>query len=279
MNSIATGMMPAPMIAATQPPAASLVGKPKSTGRASSGIGRMRNVASVTMPSWPSEPTTRPSRSRPPTVEIGPADLDDRAVDKHHFDAEHIVGRHAIFQAMRAAGIHADIAGDRAGKLRRRIGRIEEALGHHRIRDREIGHAGLHADRAIGVIDVEDARHFGDADDDRIFLRDGAARERRAGAARNDVDAFLMQKGHDGGKLFGRARQDDGERHAAIGGQRIGLEGAALVLGRDQRLRRDKGLRPAMIASRRARMDASGFGNWMPVMPEHATKACRRQAF
>jgi hypothetical protein len=63
MNSIAPGMMPAPMMAATHEPACSLVGKPNSTGRAPSAERRMRTVASVTMPSWPSEPTIRPSRS------------------------------------------------------------------------------------------------------------------------------------------------------------------------------------------------------------------------
>ena len=37
--------------------------KPSSIGRAPSAARRMRTVASVTMPSWPSEPMTRPSRS------------------------------------------------------------------------------------------------------------------------------------------------------------------------------------------------------------------------
>ena len=37
--------------------------KPNSTGRAPSGAARMRSVASVTMPSWPSDPQIRPSQS------------------------------------------------------------------------------------------------------------------------------------------------------------------------------------------------------------------------
>ena len=45
------------------------------------------------------------------------ADVDDRAVDQHQRDAEQVVGGHAVFQAMRAAGIHGDVAGDRAGEL------------------------------------------------------------------------------------------------------------------------------------------------------------------
>ncbi len=63
MNSMATGMMPDAMMAETQRPAASLDPKPSSIGRAPSAERRMRTVASVTMPSWPSEPMTSPIRS------------------------------------------------------------------------------------------------------------------------------------------------------------------------------------------------------------------------
>ena len=42
MYSIATGTMPAPMIAATQRLASSALSKPNSTGRALSASGRMR---------------------------------------------------------------------------------------------------------------------------------------------------------------------------------------------------------------------------------------------
>ena len=63
MNSMATGMMPDAMIAETQRPAISLESKPSSIGRAASAERRMRTVASVTIPNWPSDPMIRPSRS------------------------------------------------------------------------------------------------------------------------------------------------------------------------------------------------------------------------
>ena len=63
MNSIATGSTPARMMSETQAPATSLDAKPNSTGRAPSGLRRIRSVASVTTPSCPSEPQTSPSRS------------------------------------------------------------------------------------------------------------------------------------------------------------------------------------------------------------------------
>ena len=58
--------------------------------------------------------------------------------------------------------------------------------------------------------------------------------------ARHDLDAVLVAEAQDGRDLLGRRGQHHGERHLAVGGQRVGLEGAALVLGHDQGLRRDK---------------------------------------
>ena len=56
-------VMPAAMIAATQAPADSTASNPISSARAVSGRRKIRTVTSVTMPSSPSEPTTRPSKS------------------------------------------------------------------------------------------------------------------------------------------------------------------------------------------------------------------------
>ena len=65
MNSIATGKTPARIMSDTQAPATSLLSKPINTGSAPSGLCRIRNVASVTMPSWPSEPQMTPNKSNP----------------------------------------------------------------------------------------------------------------------------------------------------------------------------------------------------------------------
>jgi hypothetical protein len=47
-----------------------------------------------------------------------------------------------------------------------------------------------------------------------------------------------VAEAHHGGDLRGRGGQHHGERDPAIGGERIGLEGPALVLGGDQRFAR-----------------------------------------
>ena len=60
--------------------------------------------------------------------------IDDLAVEGDQPHAEQVVDGDAVFQAMRAAGIHRDIAADGAGELRGRIGRVEEAVGARRRR-------------------------------------------------------------------------------------------------------------------------------------------------
>ena len=65
-------------------------------------------------------------------IEMGAADVEDVALDGDDLKAEQVVRRNAVFQAMRAAGIHGDIAADHAGELAGRIGRVEEAVGLHR---------------------------------------------------------------------------------------------------------------------------------------------------
>ena len=61
--SIAAGITPAAMIAPTASPAALTVGKSSSMVRTSGGLRISRTVTSVTTPSVPSPPTTKPRRS------------------------------------------------------------------------------------------------------------------------------------------------------------------------------------------------------------------------
>ena len=59
-------------------------------------------------------------------IEMRAAELDDGAIDEDHGDTEQVVGGDPVFQAMRPAGIHGDVARDRAGELARRVGGVEE---------------------------------------------------------------------------------------------------------------------------------------------------------
>ena len=61
--SMAAGMIPAAMIPPTASPAARTAGKSRSMVRTSGGLRIRRTVTSVTIPSVPSPPTTKPRRS------------------------------------------------------------------------------------------------------------------------------------------------------------------------------------------------------------------------
>ncbi len=139
--------------------------------------------------------------------------------------AEQVVGGDAVSQAVRAAGVHVDIAADHAGELARRIRRVEEPGAGDRLGDADIGHARLHHRAAVGVVDIEDAVHPHHPDHHRIGERQRAARQRGAGAARHHADAVLVAEAQHGGDLLGGLRQHDRERHLAIGGQAVGLVG------------------------------------------------------
>jgi hypothetical protein len=165
-------------------------------------------------------------------------EFDDGAVDQHHLDPEEVVGGHTIFQTVGAAGIHADIAADGAGKLRTRIGRVEEAFGRNGLGNVDVGDARLHRRRAVGKIDIQNAVHLGETENDRVLLRDRPAGERRAGAARDDGDAVAVAVFQHGRHLLGGLRQCDGERHAAIGDEGIGLERHELARLMHQAFRR-----------------------------------------
>ena len=224
MYSIATGTMPAPMIAATHWLASSTESKPNRTGRAPSGSGMRRTIASVTMPKLALGAADKPEEVIAGRVHRLAADIEDFAVQGDEARAEEIVGCDAVFEAMGAARVHRDVAADRAGELGGRIGRVKEALRPDRFRNREIGHARFDAREAVGEVDLEDAAHLGQGDDDRVFLRDRAARERGPGAARHDIDLLVAAEPHDARDLLGRARQRHRERQAAVGSERVGLE-------------------------------------------------------
>ena len=76
-------------------------------------------------------------------VEMLAADLHHGAVMGDEGDAHEVVGGDPVFQAMRPAGIHRDVARDGAGELARRVGGVEEALVRDGARDGEVGDAGF----------------------------------------------------------------------------------------------------------------------------------------
>ena len=229
--------MPAPTIAATQRLASAEQHRARALGGADQLDRRLDDDSELALGAADHAEPIEPAR-----VGRGAAEVEDVAVEGDEPYAQQIVDCHAVFQAVRAAGVHPDIAADRAGELRGRVGRVEEAVRRDRFGDGEIGDARLDPRVAVGEVDLEDAVHLAEAEDDRVLLRDRAARQRRAGAARHDVDPAVAAEAHDTRDLVDRARQGDRERQAAIGGQRVGLEGASSGDVGDQTVgRQDRG--------------------------------------
>ena len=70
----------------------------------------------------------QPAPVRPDVFAARAAPLDHFARGEHGLDAEHVVGGHAVFQAMRAAGVEGDVAADGADRLAGRIGRVVQPV-------------------------------------------------------------------------------------------------------------------------------------------------------
>ena len=186
--------------AAAQRPTSSNAASSSSTRR---GIGSSRTVTSTTTPSMPSEPTTSASRPRPGASPDLRAERQQLAVHRDELDREHVVDRQAVLQAMHATGILGDVAADRARDLRRRIGRVIQAVRRRCLRDREVRDAGLDARDAAARIDfenpIEPRQH------EQQPARDGqrAAGEPGAGAARHDGNGIPPAGAQHGLNLLG----------------------------------------------------------------------------
>ena len=140
-------------------------------------------------------------RSRDDTEQIEPArsrrlaaEPQARAPREHDFRAEKIVGGEPVFEAMQAARILRHIATDGARCLAGWIGRVIKALRRDRAGDCEIGDARLGDHAGILVINLEDAVHPPEADEDRVATRQRAARKRGARPARNDRNTIPARR-------------------------------------------------------------------------------------
>jgi hypothetical protein len=103
----------------------------------------------------PFGPADTPSRSSPPASIHGPPRVDHGAVHQHQRDAQQVVRRHPVFQAMRPARVHRDVARNGAGQLAGGVGGIEEPVRLDRARHAQVGAPRLHPDEAVGVVGLQ----------------------------------------------------------------------------------------------------------------------------
>ena len=177
-------------------------------------------------------------------VQVLAAEADDLAVDEDHLQAQEVVRRQPVFQAVHAARIGAHVAADGTGDLARRIGRVVEAPVLDGVGNAQVGDARLGDDDAVLVIDVEDPVELAKPHGDGVGQRHGAPGERRAGAAGNDLDAFGEAERQDRRHLGRGLGQDHDQGYLAVGRQAVALVDAELFGVDDDTLAGDDPAQP-----------------------------------
>jgi hypothetical protein len=104
-----------------------------------------------------------------------------------------VIGRHTVFEGMRSARVFCDIAADRAGRLRGRIGRIIVAVILDGIANMEIDDPTFDFDPAVGEINREDMVHARRANHHRCVERQASARKPGTRATRHERNPALME--------------------------------------------------------------------------------------
>ncbi len=139
-------------------------------------------------------------------VQRRPAQVHHLAVGQHRLDAEHVVHRESVLQAMRAAGVFRDVAANRADQLARRIGCVVVAVRRNAPGHVEVDDPGLDGDALIGNIHIDDAVQARQSDQHAIRPRQRAARQSRAVAARDKRNLVRVAQTDDLLNLFGACR-------------------------------------------------------------------------
>ena len=174
----------------------------------------------------------------PDRIEAAAAERDQRAVGEHRLEPEHVVQRHAVAEAVGAAGVEGDVAADGADRLARRIRRVVQTERDRGGRHVEVDDARLDHGDAVDGIDFEDPGQPVEGDDDAIRVRHGPARQAGAAAARHERNARLGAQADDRDDLLRRLGQHDGPRPGAEGGEAIRLERGKAGRRRDDAGRR-----------------------------------------
>jgi len=107
------------------------------------------------------------------------------ALDGEDFDLEQVVHGQSVLQAVHATGVFGDVAADRAGDLRRRVGCVVQAMGRGRLGNGQVAYTGLHPGETPLRVDFENAVEACHHQQDALGQWQGTARQAGPGAARH----------------------------------------------------------------------------------------------
>ena len=148
-------------------------------------------------------------------------ELEDLAVRQDEREPGHVVCREPVLQAVRAAGVLRDVAADRADLLARRVGRVVVAVRCDGACDVEVRDSRLDHDPLAREVDLEDAVHPCERDDDAAGNRGCASRKARARPARDERDAHALARPEHGLDFLRRVREDDDLGNGTVPGQPV----------------------------------------------------------
>ena len=155
------------------------------------------------------------------------ADGEHVALHRHELHREHVVHGEPVLEAVDAARILRHVAADRTRDLRRRIGRVVEAVRCGRFRHGEVGDARLHARQPAPGIDLEDPVESRQHEQQAACDGQRAAGKPRARPARDHWHRMPAADAQHVLHLLDRLRQRDEVGGLAVGGERVAFEGDA----------------------------------------------------
>src|SRR5215218_2095582 len=151
---------------------------------------------------------------------------DNAPVGQDSLQTEDVIRGDAVLKAMRAAGVLCNVPADGARFLAGWIRREEEPVTERLLGELEIDHPRFDQRCAVFAVDLEDAVHPRQADDDSALLWDRAAGETSTSTAGDHWQISLASQEHDLRHLLGCRREGDG----AWGGSLHSAIDAAVVL-------------------------------------------------
>src|SRR5436309_1811795 len=151
------------------------------------------------------------------------------AVRHHDLEPEHVIGRDAVLQRVRAARVVGDVSADRTRLLARGIGRVVVALRPDLPGEVEVHEARLDDRELVVVVHLEDAVHPHEGDHDAALRGEAPAREPRAGAARHEGHPLAVCEPDDRRHVRRGRREHDEVRQRPEQREAVGLVHEQLV--------------------------------------------------
>ena len=176
----------------------------------------------------PSEPASSGSRGEASAPSPEP---DDPAVAEHHGGAHQEVGGGPVAVGVGPGGVAGHVAADGAGARRTRIGRVVEAGGGGAPVDGGRHHPRLRAQAPALHVQLEDAVHPAEVEDDPAVARDRPRRVAGPRPPRDDRQAVTGADLDHAADLVGGGGEDHGIGEPSLAGRPEGVEGVGGEVG------------------------------------------------